>query len=81
MAFIQACQGENIAEHDGAQLPSVEHDGGHSGLTTKAMTSLCLMLHSTGRRASDGLKGREHGTLTPCAESSRRTSRQWMWSP
>ena len=36
MAFIQACQGENIAEHDGAQLPSVEHDGGHSGLTTKA---------------------------------------------
>ena len=36
MAFIQACQGENIAEHDGAQLPSVEHDGGHSGLITKA---------------------------------------------
>ena len=36
MAFIQACQGENIAEHDGAPLPSVEHDGGHSGLTTRA---------------------------------------------
>ena len=36
MAFIQACQGENIDEHDGAQLPSVEHDGGHSGLTTRA---------------------------------------------
>ena len=36
MAFIQACQGENIAEHDGAQPPSVEHDGGNSGLTTRA---------------------------------------------
>eukprot|EP00731_Ephydatia_muelleri_P005486 Em0002g1662a len=36
MAFIQACQGENIAEHDVTQPPSVEDDGGHSGLTTRA---------------------------------------------
>ena len=69
MAFIQACQGENIAVVPPA---SVQSDG-NPVLTMQTCDFIKLFAAFYGKKALDRQK-MEHGILTPYANSSRRTT-------